>query len=154
MENSDCIKTRPIQLQQSADSLFVATAETFAKSLPGDIDYLAERILFLVDPAGVEIGTITAWNDNHFHGRDIGHIHWVAISSTAQGRGLAKPMLSAACELLQKRGYTEAYLKTNTRRLPAINLYLQFRFVPQSRDAIQYNAWQAIALQLKYPIEI
>ena len=142
-----------VRIQQAADSFIVPTAEHFATSLPGDQAYLAQRVMFLVDPFDADIGTITAWNDGTFDSREMGHIHWVAIIPTAQGRGLAKPMLSAACELFRERGYTEAWLETGTGRIAALNLYLQFGFVPHPRDEAERDAWRAVAPRLKGPIQ-
>ena len=68
-----------VRIQQAAEKFSAPTAETFADSMAGDTDYLAARVMFLVDPAGVDIGTITAWNDAEFDGRDMGRIHWVAM---------------------------------------------------------------------------
>jgi GNAT superfamily N-acetyltransferase len=143
-----------VRIQQAADPFFVATAANFAKSMPGDTNYLATRVLFLVDPAGNDIGTITAWNGDSLNGRDIGQVHWVAIVASAQGRGLGKPMLSAACDALLRQGYTEAYLETNTARIPALNLYLQFGFYPFPRNEAERSAWRAIAPKLKFLIDI
>jgi GNAT superfamily N-acetyltransferase len=136
----------------ATDRFFIPTAETFAAYLPGDTAYRATRIMFLVDPQGADIGTITAWNTDELFGRAIGRIHWVAIVPAAQGRGLAKPMLSAACVVLREQGYGEACLDTNTRRVPAINLYRHFGFEPFVRDERERAAWQAVAPWLKLPL--
>jgi ribosomal protein S18 acetylase RimI-like enzyme len=143
-----------VAVQNAADPYFVATAESFTETMPGNTQYLAERVLFLVDPTGNEIGSIAGWNDSFVEDREIGHIHWVAIIEAAQGRGLAKPMLSAACAVMQRNGYNEAYLETNTRRLPAINLYLQFGFVPYVQNETQREAWRAVAPYLKHPLSL
>lgn len=141
-----------VAIQQAADPFFVATAETFRSYLPGDLSYLSQRVMFLVDPADTAIGTITAWNTHIFQYADIGQIHWVAIVRSAQGRGLAKPMLRAACTELQARGYTTAVLETNARRIPALNLYLQFGFEPYPQSQAERDAWQRIAPQLKFGV--
>lgn len=143
-----------VRIQQAADPFSVPTAEQFATSMPGETGYVAQRVMFLIDPSGAEIGTITAWNDDTFDNREMGHIHWVAITPAAQGRGLAKPMLSAACELLCARGYTEAWLETGTGRIPALNLYLQFGFVPHPRDENERAAWRAVAPRLKSTLAV
>jgi ribosomal protein S18 acetylase RimI-like enzyme len=143
-----------VRIQQAADPFFVAEVRHFSESMPGDAAYLAARVLFLVDGSGADIGTITAWNDAEFDGREMGHIHWVAIVAAAQGRGLAKPMLSAACTALRTHGYTEAWLETNTARIPALNLYGQFGFKPHPRSEAEREAWQAVAPRLKFPITV
>jgi ribosomal protein S18 acetylase RimI-like enzyme len=139
-----------VRIQQAAETFFVPTAEVFAKHMPGDTDYLSKRVMFLVDPSSADIGTITAWNDEQLSGREIGQIHWVAIVPDAQGRGLAKSMLSAACDVLRTHGYSEACLETNTRRIPALNLYLQFGFQPHLRDEAEREAWNIVAPRLKF----
>lgn len=134
---------------QASDPFFVPTAETFATSMPGDDAYLGSRVLFLLDPAGVEVGTITAWSSAKLTGEELGQIHWVAIVPSVRGLGLGKPLLSAACDALRERGYRQAYLETNTRRVPALNLYLQYGFEPLPRDERERAAWRAIAPHLK-----
>lgn len=143
-----------VRIQNAADTMFVATAATFAESMPGDPAYLAERVMFLVDPSGADIGTVAAWNDTGFDGSEMGHVHWVAIVPEAQGRGLAKPMLTAALDVMHTRGYDAAWLETNTARIPAINLYLRLGFVPHPRDDVEREAWRAIAPGLKFPVEV
>lgn len=134
---------------QATDPFFVPTAEAFAEVLPGDDAYRAERVMFLVDPDGVEIGNITAWNTDQVTGQDIGQICWVALVPTARGRGLGKPLLSAACAALLERGYTQAFVDTNTRRIPALNLYLRFGFEPYLRDEDEESAWRSIVPHLR-----
>jgi ribosomal protein S18 acetylase RimI-like enzyme len=134
---------------QATDPFFVPTAETFAASMPGDDAYLGSRVMFLSDPAGVEVGTITAWSGAKLTGEEIGQVHWVALVPTVRGLGLGKPLLSAACAALRERGYRQAFLETNTRRVPALNLYLQFGFEPLLRDEGEQAAWRAIAPHLK-----
>lgn len=138
-----------VTIQQAAESFFVPTAETFLSSLRGDASYLSRRVMFLVDPYGADIGTITAWNDHLFHYDDVGQIHWVAIIPDAQGRGLAKPMVCAACTELQVRGYMTAVLETNTRRLAALNLYLQCGFEPYPQSQAERDAWKSVAPHLR-----
>ena len=143
-----------VRIQQAAETFFVPTAATFAETLPGDADYLARRVLFLVAPDGDDIGTITAWDDDAFEGRRLGHIHWVAIVPDAQGRGLAKPLLGAACRRLREHGFNEAYLETGTGRIAALNLYLRSGFVPHPRDDAERAAWRAVAPRLKAPLTV
>lgn len=143
-----------VAIQQAAEPFFVPTAETFLRYMPGDISYVSRRVMFLADPNGRDIGTITAWNDQLFQHNDIGQIHWVAIIPEAQGRGLAKPMLSAACAELQARGYTAAVLETNTRRIAALNLYLQFGFEPYPHTQAERDAWLSAAPHLKFGVHV
>ena len=139
---------------QATDPFFVPSAETFASSMPGNTAYLTERIRFLVDPLGNDIGTITAWNTDSVSGYDIGQIHWVALMTTVRGRGLGKAMLGAVCSELRGRGYNEAFLETNTRRIPALNLYLLFGFQPYVRSQGELDGWRAMGSILKFPVHL
>ncbi len=141
-----------VRIQQQSDELFTSTEATFVKYMP-DSGKWPDRVMFLVSPSGEEIGTITAWNDSKLTGRDMGLVHWVAIVPEAQGRGLAKPMLSAALGVMRELGYTEASLDTQSARIPAINLYLHFGFKAFPREQADTDAWRAIAPQLKYSIQ-
>lgn len=158
-----------LRIQHAADPDYGATAEMFAKELPGDGAHLSQRVMFLADPSGRDIGTITAWNDSEIDGRDIGRIHWVAIVREAQGHGLAKPMLSAAIAVLREFGYTEAWLWTGTAPIESwprmaaatgsppiapINLYRLFGFEPFLRDEADRVTWRALAPHSKLPLVI
>lgn len=143
-----------VRVQQAAETYFVPTAKTFSESMPGTPQYLAQRVMFLLDGSGSEVGTITAWNSTRFTGQDVGQIHWVALIPTVQGRGLSKPMLSAALDVLRERGYSEAWLETGTGRIPALNLYLHFGFEPYPRDETERAAWRDVAPRLKFPIAV
>lgn len=135
---------------QATDPFFVPTAETFTRAMPGDDAYLGTRVMFLVDPNGAAIGTITAWQTTELTGALIGQIHWVALVPAVRGMGLAKPMLSAACAVLREQGHQAVCLETNTQRIPALNLYLQFGFAPFVRSETEREAWEAVGPLLKY----
>jgi hypothetical protein len=63
-------------------------------------------------------------------------------------------MLRAACAVLRRHNYGEACLKTDTRRVAAINLYLQGGFVPYLRDDAERTAWRALTPRLKVAIDV
>lgn len=134
---------------QAGDPFFVPTADTFAASMPGDDGYLGERVLFLIDPLGAAIGTITAWQTTALTGELIGQIHWVALVPAVRGMGFAKPMLRAACTVLREHGHAAACLETNTKRIPALQLYLQSGFAPFVRSETEREAWEAVAPHLR-----
>lgn len=63
-------------------------------------------------------------------------------------------MVGAACSLLRERGYNEACLETNTRRIPALNRYLALGFTPFVRSEAERQAWRGVAPQLRSPVHI
>lgn len=143
-----------VRIQQAAETFFVPLAEHFRKYMPGDLGLLSQRVMFLVDPSGQDIGTVTAWDGDHLTARKMGLVHWVAVRPAAQGQGLSRPMLSAALERLSSLGFTDAWLETGTGRISALNLYLRFGFEPYIRTDEDLAGWQAVAPRLKYPFRI
>jgi GNAT superfamily N-acetyltransferase len=80
-------------------------------------------------------------------GREYGRVHWVAIVPEWQRHGLAKPLLTVVCQRLQELGHERAYLTTAPERIPAINLYLSFGFVPEVRSDEALRAWKEIEVK-------
>ena len=142
-----------LRVQQAADLYNHFEPDTFVREFGADEDRLVQRVGFLLDPWHTPIGTIAAWADE-FNGSEYGRIHWVAILPDEQGKGLAKPMMSAACQRLLALGHTNAYLDTATARLPAINLYRLFGFEPVIRDDKEHAIWCELAPHLKKPLSI
>ena len=120
------------ELYSSCELFNKITDETHLREFGSDLDVIADRQLFMNDGEGKEIGTVTAWFDDDFHGEPYGRIHWVGIVPDYQGRGLSKPMMSRTCELLLELGHEKAYLVTSSARVPAINLYKKFGFAETS----------------------
>ena len=109
---------------------------------------LEERQLYLLNSRDETIGTATAWQ-REMDGKMYGLLHWVAIHPDYQGKGLAKPLLSATCSLFRKLGYREVFLNSSTARLPAINLYRKFGFEPLIRNAADEEIWQLLQPHLR-----
>ena len=138
-----------VEIQASADRYNVITGELFESQFGRDAAAeLGRRQCFLLDPAGRAAGTATAWFGDDYRGRSWGRVHWVAVAPAMQGRGLSKPLLAAVCERLRELGHARAYLTTAPERLPAINLYLKFGFVPELRDDGDPPVWGEIQEKL------
>jgi GNAT superfamily N-acetyltransferase len=138
-----------VRIQRLAERLVPISAELYEKEFGHDEPLLSQRQAFLVDEGGHEIGTATAWFDGNYHGERYGRIHWVAIVPEHQGRGLAKPLLTAVCNRLVELGHDRAYLVTSTARLPAISLYLRFGFEPDIRSDQDREIWQPTLNELR-----
>ncbi|MCC7147363.1 MAG: GNAT family N-acetyltransferase [Phycisphaeraceae bacterium] len=135
-----------VRIWKAAEKSDTITPQLFDHEYGLDQQVLSQRMLFLLDPAGQPIGTSTAWFDNDYHGKSIGRVHWIAILPECQGLGLAKPLLAATCQRLSELGHKDVYLWTHSHRLPALNLYLNFGFIPDIKDHNQAAAW-ALSLQ-------
>lgn len=126
------------------------TPALFARRFGGDAALLRQRQLYLVSPAGQLIGTASAWQGEHpcVPGRIIGRVHYVAIIPECQGRGLAKPLMSAVLRRLKELGHDCAYLATATVRMAAIKLYVRFGFEPVVLGPSDEAAWNEMRSRL------
>ena len=135
-----------VKLQSNADKFNKIDLDLFRREFGNDADILKQRMLFLLNPEGEIIGTAAAWLNN-----DYGRVHWVAVHPDYQGKGLSKPLLSAVCEKLVLLGHDKAYLTTSSARIPAINLYLEFGFLPQIIGPDDKKIWESLKTHCKHP---
>ena len=96
------------------------------------------------------VGTISAWYSRDFRGSDHGRIHWVAVRPAYGRRGLAKAGMSHAMSRLAER-HERCWLSTNTLRLPAIRMYLDFGFRPDRGAEGALPAWREVRSALDHP---
>src|ERR1700720_4267014 len=89
------------RIQSRADEYNQITPELYQRQFGADQRLLAERQCYLLDSRGAAIGTGTAWFNDDFEGAKFGRVHWVAIVPEFQGRGLAKPLMTAICTRLR-----------------------------------------------------
>lgn len=137
-----------LRIHLAADKYSIFPPGKFQKQFGTDEQALAERQCYLCDGEGNAIGTTTAWFAD-YRGRPHGRIHWVAIEPEFQGRGLAAPMLTIACNRLRELGHDRAFLDSATVRVPALNLYLKFGFVPDICGEEDLRAWRLVGPHLK-----
>ena len=108
------------------------------------------RCYLIVDAKDVAVGTISAWYARDFKGQDYGAIHWVAVRPAYQERGLGKAGMSYALTQLA-RWHKRAMLNTQTKRLSAIKVYLDFGFRPDLEREGAMAAWRIVKAQLDHP---
>ncbi len=141
-----------VDIIRSSEEFLTIEDTHFEKEFGPHRDLVPERMHFLLDPQGREIGTATAWfSENHVgDGQTYGLIHWVAIRPEAQGRGLCKPML---CVILDKLAgwYDRVALGTSSGRLVAIKCYLDFGFVPNMLREQAHEGWSEVRAHLNHP---
>jgi ribosomal protein S18 acetylase RimI-like enzyme len=100
---------------------------------------MEDRCYLLEDRHGEAIGTATAWS-GYFAGEKRGRVHWVGIVPSYQGKKLSKTLLSAVMARLAKE-YQKGYLTTQTTSYQAVNLYLNFGFVPFLGSDVSREGW-------------
>jgi GNAT superfamily N-acetyltransferase len=141
---------RWMRIKAASDVVHATPDGYFGQTFGDHRELLPERQLYLCDGAGEAVGTVTAWFED-LDGMRFGKVNWMLITPPAQGKGLAKPLLSACLERLTELGHTRAMLYTMTVRIPAINLYRGFGFVPCIRDQADVDAWDAVSPSMKAP---
>jgi ribosomal protein S18 acetylase RimI-like enzyme len=118
----------------------------FDREFGAHISEMPRRSLVLEADGAGAIGTTTAWWGG-FRGETIGMIHWVAIDPAYQGRGLSKPLLSAAMELLATL-HTSAFLGTQTWSWRAIGLYQSYGFQRVIETEEHRRGWAIVDARL------
>lgn len=114
----------------------------FDKEFGNNIEEIRNRCLFIENSEGEAIGTTTAWYENvEDSGETIGRIHFVAIKEEYQGKKLAKPLLSAALNIIIEEKHHKVYLTTQTTSYPAINMYLNYGFLPYDVSEEERKGW-------------
>jgi GNAT superfamily N-acetyltransferase len=143
-------------LQYAAEPFFVVAPNLFEREFGSHVDALSDRMFLVETDAGAVVASITAWWERaHEDPDERGRIHWVVVHPDHQGRGLAKPMMTAAMQRLAQ-SHRAAVLGTSTGRIWAIKTYLDFGFHP---DPAQMEAkpetvpgWQAVQERLQHPL--
>jgi len=119
-------------------------ADAFRHAFGQDWNVIAERCFFLEDENGMAVGCTSAWIDDNYCGESCGRIHWVAIRTKWQGRGLAKAMLSFTLKKLAE-WHDWCYLVTHWYRVPAIRLYQKYGFEPVLDDPVLARNWARVS---------
>lgn len=115
-----------IEMNVGEFSTIERAEEVFDREFGEHLPEMPKRSLVLEANGAGAIGTTTAWWGG-FRGETIGMIHWVAIEPEFHGRGLSKPLLTAAMELLATF-HSSAFLGTQTESWRAIGLYQSYGF--------------------------
>ena len=125
--------------------------ELFRSEFGEDPAALGWRGFIIEDRRGIAVATITAWYNRWFKGEDYGQIHWVAVRREAWGHGLGKAMMTHALNAMAQ-WHERAFLGTQTNRLAAIKVYLDFSFMPDLEPEGAREAWREVQAQLAHPI--
>ncbi|HIG56990.1 MAG TPA: GNAT family N-acetyltransferase [Candidatus Latescibacteria bacterium] len=134
----------------AAEEWLDLSSDLFVQEFGLDLQSAAERCFFILNDQDYAVGTISAWYRHDYRGLDYGLIHWVANRPAYQGLGLGKAGLSFALTTLAQ-WHDRALLGTQTKRLPAIALYLNFGFLPDLEEPGAREDWQGLKEQLKHP---
>lgn len=136
---------------RDAEPFFTVDEHLFENQFGHDQQATQWRTFIVEDERGVAVGTTSAWYNRNFKGEDYGQIHWVAVRQAYWGRGLGKAMMTHALNEMAK-WHDRAFLGTQTKRIPAIKVYLDFGFVPDLERPGAVVAWQQVKEQLNHPV--
>lgn len=126
--------------------------ERFDKEFKEPVNEMEDRCFFIQhDESGQVAGTAMAWFAPEFvPGENYGRVHWVAIVPEFQGKGLAKPLMSAVLKRLAQ-SHDKAVLGTQTFRVKAVKLYLDLGFRPFLKESKDEDIWREFAKELNHP---
>lgn len=113
-----------------------AAADYFQRSFMPYQEELKRRMLFIENPQGNKVATFTAWWTEENEPR----LHWLAVLTEEQKKGLAKALTIRVTELLH-RYYPDQdlYLSTQTWSHHAVKLYRKLNY-----DILQDQNYQRI----------
>ncbi|SDT48930.1 Acetyltransferase (GNAT) family protein [Paenibacillaceae bacterium GAS479] len=110
----------------------------FQKEYLPQSNELKKRLLFVLNPEGEAVGTITGWWNLTGERCDLA-IHWFAVRPEYQGLGLGKALVAECMRnLIDLEGDKDIYLHTQTWSYKAITLYLKTGFKIETKDTFAH----------------
>jgi GNAT superfamily N-acetyltransferase len=137
-----------LDIWRDAEPHFQIGDDMFAKEFGADWARIAERCFLLFAADGAAVGTISVWVMPAYRGMDYGRIHWVAIRRACQGAGLGKVLMTHAMNR-GARLHERIMLNTQSKRIGAIKLYLDFGFEPNLELPGAPAVWAEIGVNLR-----
>jgi GNAT superfamily N-acetyltransferase len=137
-------------IERDAEPHFPVGADVFHNEFGNYLQTTQWRSFIVTNAKGAGVGVVSAWFARDFKGEDYGMIHWIAIRQAYQGLGLGKAALSFALNQLSQ-WHERAFLGTQTKRLPAIKMYLDFGFVPDLDPPGALEVWREVATKVHHP---
>lgn len=139
-----------LAVERDAETYLQLADDAFEKEFGRDLASVPQRCFLLTGPDEQTPGTVSAWYYT-YRGEEFGLIHWIAVRPAFQGRGLGKAALCFALRELA-RWHTRALLGTQTRRIPAIRMYLDHGFEPDMEEDRAAARWRHVAAHLDHPV--
>jgi len=137
-------------IQRDAEPYFPTKDGLYNQEFGDDPEIAQQRVFLVTDPKNCAVGTMGAWYDRSFLGEDYGRIHWVSTRHAFRGLGLAKASLARALRVLAQF-HKKACLSTQTKRVPAIAIYLDAGFIPHIASEADRIAWSQVVPTMKRP---
>lgn len=132
-------------IHRDAEPYFPIEDDLFYQEYGDDLQATQQRCFIIANAKGVAVGTISAWYNRDFKGKDYGRVHWVAVRPAYQRRGLARAGLAHALHQLAQ-WHDRCYLRTSIPRVGAIRLYLDAGFRPDLEPVEAIDKWRQVDL--------
>lgn len=119
----------------------------------GKDEELKKRMFFIEDETGHKLATGTAFYDIHMpdDGKH-GMLHWIAVEKEAQGKGLARPLITHVLCAMKQLGYEQVRLCTQTTTWLACRLYLDMGFRPDPENTeTSRRGWEILRRLTDHP---
>lgn len=130
-------------IERDAEPFLEIGDDLFLKEFGADFAAIYERCYLIETTTGHAVSTISAWYNRPETNLAPGRIHWVATRKSYQRRGLGRAGLSYALNRLAQ-WHDSAMLATSTARVGAIQLYLDFGFIPDLTTDRASEAWMQV----------
>ncbi len=139
-----------VAIIRGGETFFTIEDDLWERAFGFDLPAARERVFFVETDTGEPVGTVAAWYGSD-EKAEWGRIHWITMLPAYQGQGIGKAALAYALRRLAELGHQAVYLETSTARLPALQMYLRFGFVPAYDRPDARDAWSAVAPHLNHP---
>lgn len=133
-----------IQLESGHVGSIEEAHAVFKKDFASDAILASTRMLFVLAPSGIAVGTVSLWKGKP--GFPKHRLHWLGVCDDYAGKGIAKYLVQEACRIVKH----DIYLDSQTWSYPAIHIYQSLGFVRWNpTNALDYEeAWQLMDTML------
>ena len=130
-----------ISLLNSVVSLGFWVQSRFQKEILNTVDD-AKNDIFIVSNSGSPVGFAVLHKKNLSSGlREVGYI---AVRPENRGKRLGYKLIIHILTEMKKMGIEQAYLRTDSFRIPAIKTYLKCGFYPYIKNENEKKRWQGV----------
>jgi len=122
----------------------------FREAFSSHAGELPQRLFFLVNPKGKDIGTAAAWPDDIWQDNAAGMLKDVVLLPEALGLGLYEDFVRAVLSRMKQLGHSRAYVRCASRDAA---VYVSLGFMPLIRESKDKEKWEKIRSDLSWPDE-
>ncbi len=138
---SSDLEGKCISMLNSVGSLGFWDQARFQKDILSTVDD-AKNDIFIVNNSGSPVGFAVLHKKNLSNGlREVGYI---AVRPENRGKRLGYELITHILTEMKKRGIDQAYLRTDSFRIPAIKTYLKCGFYPYIKNENEKKRWQSM----------